>query len=82
MIGTLCLGGALLAHPEASAAKSKPPADKKAAASEQAPAPPMTAEAQRALIDKYCMDCHNYEDYKGGLDEFLRNALIGRRHDF
>ena len=24
--------------------------------------------AQRDLIDKYCMDCHNYVDYAGGVE--------------
>jgi hypothetical protein len=27
--------------------------------------PPAT---ERALIDKYCMDCHNYSDYAGGVE--------------
>ena len=24
--------------------------------------------AERELLDKYCLDCHNYTDYKGGLE--------------
>jgi hypothetical protein len=28
----------------------------------------MPPAAQRALIDKYCMDCHNYSDYAGGVE--------------
>ncbi|HEY0342021.1 MAG TPA: DUF1592 domain-containing protein [Steroidobacteraceae bacterium] len=28
----------------------------------------MPPAAQRALIDKYCMDCHNYTDYAGGVE--------------
>ena len=28
----------------------------------------MSPAAQRALIDKYCMDCHNYTDYAGGVE--------------
>ena len=28
----------------------------------------MPPDAQRALIDKYCMDCHNYSDYAGGVE--------------
>ncbi|MDB6012426.1 MAG: hypothetical protein JWL65_4676 [Gammaproteobacteria bacterium] len=31
-------------------------------------ADPMPPAAQRALIDKYCMDCHNYSDYAGGVE--------------
>jgi hypothetical protein len=31
-------------------------------------ADPMPAAAERALIDKYCMDCHNYSDYAGGVE--------------
>jgi hypothetical protein len=33
-----------------------------------AAADPMPPAAQRALIDKYCMDCHNYSDYAGGVE--------------
>ncbi len=28
----------------------------------------LPVEAQRQLIDKYCMDCHNYSDYAGGVE--------------
>ena len=28
----------------------------------------MPPAAQRELIDKYCMDCHNYTDYAGGVE--------------
>src|SRR6185436_7253120 len=31
-------------------------------------AEPMSPAAQRELIDKYCMDCHNYTDYAGGVE--------------
>jgi hypothetical protein len=59
----LCLGAAL---PDvALAAKSKP------ARAQPAPAAPITTLApayQRALLDKYCMDCHNYTDYAGGVE--------------
>jgi hypothetical protein len=69
MIGALCLGGVLLSHAPIGVAKSKPAAaDKKTADVSKAPAPPMTAEAQRELLNKYCLDCHNYNDYKGGLE--------------
>jgi hypothetical protein len=30
--------------------------------------PPMPFPAARDLIDKYCVDCHNPNDYKGGLE--------------
>ena len=36
-----------------------------------APAPaaePMPVAAQRELLDKYCVTCHNYTDYAGGLE--------------
>ena len=29
---------------------------------------PMSPASGRALMDKYCMDCHNYTDYAGGLE--------------
>jgi hypothetical protein len=58
----VCLGG--VASGAALAAKSKPA---------KAPPPPapvatMAASEQRAVIDKYCMDCHNYTDYAGGVE--------------
>jgi hypothetical protein len=28
----------------------------------------LPVDAQRQLIDKYCMDCHNYSDYAGGVE--------------
>ena len=28
----------------------------------------MSVEAQRELLNKYCLDCHNYTDFKGGLE--------------
>jgi uncharacterized protein DUF1592/uncharacterized protein DUF1588/uncharacterized protein DUF1587/uncharacterized protein DUF1585/uncharacterized protein DUF1595 len=31
-------------------------------------AEPLSVEAQRDLLDKYCMKCHNYEDYAGGVE--------------
>ncbi len=39
-----------------------------AAAAVAADNTPMPPAAQRALIDKYCMDCHNYSDYAGGVE--------------
>src|SRR5581483_3542171 len=39
-----------------------------AAAAIAADGRPMPPDAQRALIDKYCMDCHNYSDYAGGVE--------------
>ena len=32
------------------------------------PAGNMPVKAERDLLDKYCLECHNYEDYKGGLE--------------
>ena len=29
---------------------------------------PLPVAAQRDLIDRYCMDCHNYSDYAGGVE--------------
>jgi mono/diheme cytochrome c family protein len=34
----------------------------------QAPAAPLSAAAGRQLMDKYCMDCHNYTDSAGGVE--------------
>lgn len=31
-------------------------------------AEPMSVESQRELIDKYCIKCHNYSDYAGGVE--------------
>src|ERR1700761_1915070 len=39
----------------------------------------MTPLAQRALLDKYCMDCHNYTDYVGGVEFELFDP--GKAHD-
>jgi hypothetical protein len=30
--------------------------------------PDTAPDAQRELLDKYCLNCHNYTDYKGGLE--------------
>ena len=32
------------------------------------PAPVMSTQAESDLISKYCLDCHNPDDYKGGLE--------------
>src|SRR5689334_13022098 len=38
-----------------------------------ASAVPMSVESQRDLLDKYCMKCHNYEDYAGGVEFEIYN---------
>src|SRR6185312_12803245 len=39
-----------------------------AAEAKPATAEPMSAAAQRDLIDQYCIKCHNYTDYAGGVE--------------
>jgi hypothetical protein len=39
-----------------------------AVASKPATIEPMPAQAQRDLIDQYCIKCHNYTDYAGGIE--------------
>jgi hypothetical protein len=50
------------------AAASKALAPTPAADNPLLPAPTMTAQAEGDLISKYCLDCHNPDDYKGGLE--------------
>jgi hypothetical protein len=45
-----------------------------ASAAENMPPP-----AQRAILDKYCMDCHNYTDYAGGVEFELFDP--GKAHE-
>jgi hypothetical protein len=76
---SLCVLGGLALTATTSAAPSAPkgavaPAAVAAVASAPnslAVAPPvgkMPVKAERDLLDKYCLECHNYEDYKGGLE--------------
>ena len=60
-----CLGAAaLLSSPLPGGAETLPVAKPATPAT----AGTMTVVAQRDLLDKYCLDCHNYTDFKGGLE--------------
>jgi Protein of unknown function (DUF1592)/Protein of unknown function (DUF1588)/Protein of unknown function (DUF1587)/Protein of unknown function (DUF1585)/Protein of unknown function (DUF1595) len=56
LLGALCAGGAALLS-VAAVAESSP-----------TPAAAMPVAAQRELIDRYCMKCHNFTDYAGGIE--------------
>jgi len=43
------------------------------------PAPTLSTQAESDLISKYCLDCHNPDDYKGGLE--LEVYDPGMAHD-
>jgi hypothetical protein len=53
LLGTLCVGA--LGSPTALAADEMTPADP-------------DGRPQSGLVDKYCLDCHNYTDYAGGVE--------------
>ena len=53
-LGTLCLGSALGCH--------------SAMAAEDMTAADPDAKPQTSLIDQYCIKCHNYTDYAGGVE--------------
>jgi hypothetical protein len=64
MLGALCFGGgALLSNTAAAAAGRAPPA-----AAMPATGATMSVGAQRDLIDRYCLKCHNFTDYAGGVE--------------
>lgn len=64
ILGALCLGGALLSYTEIVAADAVPTG----AAMASSAAPAMPVAAQRDLLDEYCLKCHNYSDYAGGVE--------------
>jgi hypothetical protein len=65
MLGALCLGGgALLSGTVAVAAERA----LLAAATMPATGATMPVDAQRDLIDQYCLKCHNFTDYAGGVE--------------
>ena len=59
LVAAASIGAAALLLPPTAAADSAAPA---------ATAGAMPPDAQRDLIDKYCMKCHNFTDYAGGLE--------------
>jgi hypothetical protein len=65
VLGALCLGGGALVLRTAALG-----AERKSAVPETKPiiAETMPVAAQRDLIDQYCIKCHNYTDYAGGVE--------------
>ena len=68
----LCVGAVMLSQARAatSAAVSGKQAMRSVASTAVKPASPapMPVDAQRELIDQYCMECHNFSDYAGGVE--------------
>ena len=67
-VASAAVGGLLVLCAGAALADKQPSASRVNLPTPTAPHGAMPVAAQRQMIDKYCMDCHNYTDSRGGLE--------------